>query len=482
MRYAIIFCLLLVAVSARAAPPTLLDPWRVLPSETPPSVLPGDTEPAFRGCDDTSAPEALELRRAIEIAICKNPQARQAWASVWAQAAASGQARAGYLPSASASLAFNRDVLQSSSTDPAGATTRTTVDAFSRNLILSQLLFDFGARRSSVTQAERTLAAALASHDAALQTVFANVTQAYFDVLAADAAYLAAEDSEQALREIERAAQTRERIGTANRVEVLQAATAVAQAVLNRVRAQGTARVALGTLSALLGMRARQQIRLAPGSRLDIAGALSAAQSRTLVETLEQSVIEAIDNHPGVRAARAQLAAAQARRDAVSAEGLPSVSVGVNRYVNGRPGTPLTPAHTQETLTSLTVTVPLFEGFSRTYKVHEAAAQVAGRSAELEQVLVQTDLEAWRSYQTFQSETASLHASAELLRSGEHAFEAVQARYRSGVADIVEILNAQRGLAVARHERIRTLSAWHAARLKLFASLGKLGFWAIEDK
>ena len=55
-----------------------------------------------------------------------------------------------------------------------------------------------------------------------------------------------------------------------------------------------------------------------------------------------------------------------------------------------------------------------------------------------------------------------------------------QGRYKGGVGNILELLNAQSALANAEQQQIQAQSNWRIARLQLVASLGRLGVWAIK--
>jgi outer membrane protein len=186
---------------------------------------------------------------------------------------------------------------------------------------------------------------------------------------------------------------------------------------------------------------------------------------------LDRLMDETLAAHPSVRAARAQLAAAQARRNAVIGEGLPSLSLTTNRYLNGRPNTPLSSNRSYEMLVTLQLQVPIFEGFARNYRIRDAQSQVSARQASLD---------VWRQYQTLRVESTAFAASADLLAAGRELLDAARARYAAGAVDILEVVNAQKDLANAQQERIRALAGWRAARLRLLGGLGKLGLWAVE--
>ncbi len=470
----------LYAQSMPVAPaPVWKDPWRVLESDTPSVRLPGDQHP-LATCNDLVVPNKLSLRRALEIALCRNPQARLAWTQVQQQSATRGQARAPWLPTVSANFSTNRDRIDNAYDNGIQNRSVTDVRTQGKNLSLNLLLLDFGTRSANISQADNALAAALSSHENALQTVFGNAAQAYFEAIAARAALEAAQETEKNSKEIAAAAEGREHVGTVTHMDVLQARSLHAQARLARVKAEGTYRAALGLLAAQLGIDARFNSQLELDENFS-QSAIAIARSKQLLEQLEPMIAAAIDDHPAVRAARAQLSAAESHRDAVKGEGLPTLSFTFNRYLNGRPGTTLSAVRSYESYAGITLALPIFEGFGRTYKIHEATGQVAQKREELAQVITQTDLDIWRNYQNFLAENSGLEAAADLLNAAREGFDAAETRYRVGITDIVEVLNNGKILAGARQEYVRAWSAWHGNRLKLLTSLGRAGFWLVDS-
>lgn len=478
-------CWALVGSGAALAYPTI-DPWRVMPPDAPPVQLAGDSGQAVPICQGGEPAQPLTLHQAVEFSICHNPQARQAWATALSQAAQYGQSWAGFLPSVNISLSKSRDRItshqQAATAGQPPLRNDTDVRAYGRNVTLSYVLLDFGTRAANVMQAHHLLSAALASHDATLQAVFSNAAQTYYEALAARAAMDATREAEAAAKESFQAAQAREAAGSGYRAEVLQARSLQAQAVAARIKADGAHRQALGGLANIMGLDARTPLVLDPQAAQDVQPGSPdpGLDTERFLGDLDRLMDQALREHPAVRAAEAQLAAAGARLDSVTAEGQPSVSLSVGRYINGRPNTPLSPSRSVETLTAVTLSVPLFEGFSRNYKIREAMAQVDARRADVASARSQASLDVWRNYQALQSETASLAASVDVLSSGQEAYDVAQARYRSGDSHIVEVLDAQKDLANARQERIRALAAWRTARLRLLASLGRVGFWALD--
>ncbi|MCY1439621.1 efflux transporter, outer membrane factor (OMF) lipoprotein, NodT family [compost metagenome] len=123
--------------------------------------------------------------------------------------------------------------------------------------------------------------------------------------------------------------------------------------------------------------------------------------------------------------------------------------------------------------------IPLFEGFERNYQVRGAQAKFETSKAELSDVEQRISIELWANYQTLNIETRSLEKTAEWVEQSSQALQVVQGRYRSGVGNMIELLNALTAYATAEQQHINTLNSWQLSRLKLAASLGRLGFWAL---
>ncbi|MBP1362356.1 TolC family protein, partial [Pseudomonas aeruginosa] len=67
----------------------------------------------------------------------------------------------------------------------------------------------------------------------------------------------------------------------------------------------------------------------------------------------------------------------------------------------------------------------------------------------------------------------------ELVEQSRQSLEVVQGRYRSGVGSMIELLNALTAYASAEDQHIRALGNWQTSRLRLAASLGRLGLQMI---
>jgi outer membrane protein len=434
------------------------------------SALPGDTDPAPcpSGTDDFGT-SPLTLAVAVDLALCHNPQLQGTWAAIKVQAAAVGEARAAYLPT----LTMSASVLKDRTEFPGSKQAPTVLRNDTRYATLAWRLFDFGGRDANRRSANALLRAAILTYDAGLQKTLTSVIGAYFDAQTALATWQAKQTNEELARKTSETAQRREGRGAGAQTDTLQAATALAKASLEKGRAEGAYQRALAVLVYSLGEPAKTHVTLA--AELDDPD----GSANGVRQDLDSWLMQAQAQHPAIAAARAQLEAAREKVVSVRSEGLPTLDLTGNYFQNGRPNQGLTPIDSRETLIGVTLTIPLFEGFARTYKVRGAQAQVEHQEAALADTEQQVSMEVVKAHADASSAIANLSASETLSKAAQEALESVQRKFARGATDILDILNAQSALSDARQERIRCLAEWRSAKLRLLAASGVLGRQAV---
>lgn len=122
----------------------------------------------------------------------------------------------------------------------------------------------------------------------------------------------------------------------------------------------------------------------------------------------------------------------------------------------------------------MTLNVPLFEGFARTYKVRGAQAQSEQSEAQLRDTELQVLMEVVKAHADTLSSIENLQTSYLLLEAANASRQSSQKRYDNGVADVLELLSTQNALADAQQERVRCLAEWRSANLRLLASTGMM--------
>lgn len=454
-----------------------IDPLNTAPPQLATStLLPGDS--AALSCSENSADSfnlssslpslsPLSLAEAVDIALCRNPQVQTAWASIKVQAAAVGEARAAYFPTLTMGFSRTSNHITTPDSSVSLASTQLSNAQFTT---LNWRLLDFGGRDASRRSANALLDAALASHDAVLQKTLGDVISAYFDTQTAQATQLAKQDAEDIARQTLATAQRREAKGAGAQSDTLQATSSLAKTSLERTRAQGAYKKAHAVLVYALGLPAEANLVL-PEVHMSPEYGVQQELSTWLAQAQAQ--------HPALVAARLQLTAMQQKLSATRSEGLPTLDFTAGIYLNGRPNQSATSTGTREKPISLTLNIPIFDGYSRTYKIRGVQAQVEQKETELLDLQNQVLMDVVKVHADASAALENLVASEQLKTAAQDALASVQRKFERGAVDILEMLNTQSTLSDAQMERIRSEADWNSAKLRLLAIAGRLGRQAL---
>jgi outer membrane protein len=421
---------------------------------------------------DRKPPKTWTLPDVVDQALCHNPQTRQAWANARYQAAQLGVAEAAYLPTVNLSLPISRskntagsgftNAIPVSGANVGISVRQNEITRIAPTLSINYLLFDFGGRTARVETARQTLEAANWSHAATLQTVLFQAIQAYYQLFASTAALEAAEAAERSNGEALKAAAFRYEVGAAALADKLQAQTAYAQAEVNRQTAAGNARVALGTLANVMGLKPTDTLHVEPPA------------SNGPIEERERDVQALVEEAKGLRpdlaAAEAQIKAAEAGVRSARAGSLPTVSLIGNYTYSDSVGL----QNISSWVVGVQVAVPLFTGFSNTYQIHSAEEQVAVQAANRDKLDQSIALDVWRAYFNLQTAKETLRSTEDLLASATQAEQVALGRYKAGAGNIVELLNAEASLANARFQRVQAQYNWRIGKAQLAQAIGRL--------
>ncbi len=446
--------MLCLALPVRAA--GLSDPFST-DAMTPPRPSP---QAAGRSADVPCAREIpaapLTSIDAVDLALCNNPQTREVWANARAQAAQVGVAQAAWLPNLDGRLGASR--LQND---------QRYYNSNSAVLTLSWLVFDSGARSATGENARQLLEAAAQTQDATVQSLFLSALQAFYTAQATQAAVVSTTEAERAAREGFNAAESRYQVGVATPADRLLAQTALSQATLNRIKAEGEARNALGVLANAMGFQAGQKLLLTPPPAV--------LPDATFSQEVDALIAEAELRRPDLKAAEAQVKAAQASVDLAQAQGRPTVSVST-----GPTWAEVERVSVNGGIVGVTVNLPLFTGFDTTYKVRAAEAQVDAREAQRDRLRNQVALDVWRAYQSLTTATQSLKTTLDLVASAEQSERVALGRYKAGVGTVLDLLTAQSALAAARLQRIQAALDWFVYRATLAQAVGALDYTLLQ--
>ena len=407
-------------------------------------------------CNAIDLNQPLSLAEIADSSLCNNPQTSEIWASARVQAAQLGIAKSAYLPSVTDNISANANVLSPNTGNRSNPNLN-----LSNSLVASYLLYDFGNRAANLENARQLLLSASASQSSVVQTVLLSATVAFYQVQANIAALAAAIEAERASSESFKAAEARNRAGIATPADKLQAQTAYAQLTLTRITSEGNLQTAYGNLANVMGLPANQKITLASSNPTTTSPAL---------EDVNSLITQAALRRPDLIASEAQLKAAQASIDASKAAAKPTLSVSVSN--NTQDGSSL--ENSNNSSLGFTVSIPLFNGYAPTYRIRAAEATADLRAAQRDRLRLQISLDVWTAYQNLRTALESVIASEVLVKSAVESYRLTLGRYKAGVGNIIDTLNAQSILASARQQNIQAALNANIARATLAQAMGAL--------
>jgi len=373
-----------------------------------------------------------------------------AWQSARAQLEAAerraDQARAGLLPSVGLSAGISRaDTEVSRPPIQFNGTTRSVAVSASQPLYRP-------ANRITHEQGKLGIDVAQAQLDAATQDLLVRVSQAYFDVLAAQDTLTFVQAQKAAVSEQLAAAKRNFEVGTSTVTDSREAQARFDLVSAQEIAAENDLRVKKLALDQLVGTTGAQPRPLA--QPLQLPG-VQPDNVATWVQTSQEQ-------QPGVR--QAQLALDVARLETRKAETghRPTIdlqaSYAIQHNPNGTVSAPGLNTRTNNATVGVALNMPLFAGFAVQNRVKETLALEQKAEADLETVrrnVAQATRSAFFGVQSGIGQVKALEAAEQ---SSQSALDANKLGYQVGVRINIDVLNAQsqlyqtkRDLAVARY-------------------------------
>lgn len=320
----------------------------------------------------------------------------------------------------------------------------------------------------SVAQARRSLDQSIADLDAAEQDLIVRVSQAYFDVLAAQDTLGTTRASKAAISEQLASAKRNFEVGTATITDTREAQARFDLASAQEIAADNdllTKRIALDQLVGRANVQPRQL-------------ATPVALPAVAPANVEDWVSGAEQTHPTVRRAQVALDIATLETDKAKAGHLPTLDAVAS--VSGAHGTnsaglggTITGTNKSASL-GVQFNLPLFAGYAIQNRVKETLALEDKARSDLDAArrgVAQTTRQAYATVISGQAQVRALEAAES---SSQLALEATQLGYRVGVRVNLDVLNAQTQLFTTRRDLSKARYDVLVGSLRLRQAAGQL--------
>ncbi|MGC8718686.1 MAG: TolC family protein [Thermodesulforhabdaceae bacterium] len=395
--------------------------------------------------------ETLDLKQCIDIALKQHPDIKAARYEVKAAESKVGQAKAAYYPQITATTGYSN----SKSVSTPDVTGKSFNDYIGQ-ITLKQNLFDFGRTPTQVDiQRKGTQASLFDAENMVTQVVF-NVKEAYYSLLRARRARdVAAEIVKQYEIHLNQA-RTLYEVGTKPKIDVTKAEVDLTNARLNLIKAENAVKLAKATLDNAMGLTQAPDYDVVDNLEMERV-------TMTFEEALERAYAERAD----LKSIRAKLQAAKRSVDLARKEFYPSLATKVT-YSVPRNGS----FSGDDWDVGLSFSVPLFSGFSTTYKIQENKANVGVLQANEESLKQKIYLEVKQAFLNMMEAEERLKAAELARKQAQENLDLARGRYGVGTGSSVEMTDAMVTYARSQAEYIQALYDYKIAEASLYKAMG----------
>lgn len=405
-----------------------------------------------------SVGESLALEQAVALAIEHHPSIRGAQANVSFAHGGLTQAKSNYFPTITAlgSAQYTSGAFVSNPTFPIRNQEYKT---YSAGLQGNLTLFDFGKTINRVSAGSSLVDASSLDYEASRAAVIMNVEIAYFGVVQAAGVVHANEEAvDQATRHLVQA-NAFYKAGTRPLFDVTKAEVDLANANVSLIQAKNGLRVANLQLENAIGVH--------PAIPYRLTDTLSVREFLMTLDSVKQT---AFTQRPELLAARARVEANRSLASAAWDQHLPTLSAfGTWTWSNFD-----LPLYSRWNA-GVSLSLPLFQGFSIAGQVQQAEASADAAQAALDVLKESIVLEVEQAFYGLKEAEERLAATSKLVEQAQQNLLLAERQYAAGVGTPIETTDAQVSLSNARITRIQALYDYNSSLVRLQKAMGVLG-------
>ncbi len=397
------------------------------------------------------------LDELVDVALSNNPETKIAWWNAKRAASSVDASKSAYYPKLDLNMGAAHGKDYEFINGPNKKYTQTNAD-----LVLSMILFDFGARSSEVEACKKALEAANWRSDFSLQKVMIQVLERSYELLHAQEVVEASRITRDDAKKMLHVAEELQRIGHTSISDVYSSRATLGECEMRLAEDLSSRDKKRARLLQLLGCSVETTLTLAP---LTPTTSFKSEDIATLIQ-------RAKENRKDLLAKAADLAEAHANLEKSNAFGMPELSMqakgGFEHY------------HHDGTKSGnydlrLNLKIPLFSGFETIYKNRMAYADTKTSLGELASLELQIAEEVYEADRTHSASQEMLGLASSYLENSRLAYEAALEKYKAGKEEMFEATsNALQKLALARVRYSEIKTEWLMSLAKIAYATGTL--------
>lgn len=417
------------------------------------SAPPASTQP--------DVPDTLDLATAIRFALDNNFDIRQARERIREQEGVLIEVRARQLPNVAASAGYQRQDRDISQSFPQSDR------AWLIEVLASQVLYAGGGVRASVRSSQLVREAAVLEMQSVINNALLAVRTQFYNVLLAREQITVQEQNIELLKQQLKQAADRFEVGSTSNFEKLRAQVALANGQVPLITARNDYRIAIEQLRQALGYT-----NSSPGNVHKQPKILGTLDFVPVSYQLEDALSSARTKRPEIERLAKLSEAGESGVTAQKSGYYPNLSL-VGGYQLFKGSTNQFRDSSDGFLVGLQSQWNIFDGRATTGRVAQARSQLEQtRIAESQQMLA-IEVEVRQAHSSLQEATELAQATQQTVGQAEESVRLATARYQSGTATQLDVLQSQVDLTQARTNLVQTYYTYNLAVANLRKAMGQ---------
>jgi outer membrane protein len=399
--------------------------------------------------------DSLTLEQVVSLAVEYHPSLRVSKANLSVAEANLTIARANDLPSISATASETH-------TDgafllrPGIAPVSQAYNTYAAGIQAQQTILDFGKMVSRVRANSQLVDATQYSDDSTRAQVIMNVQLAYYTLMQAEQVVTVSLQSIESATQHLKQAQAFYTVGKAAQFDVTKAEVDLSTANVNYITAKNQVQLARLQLDNAMGIRSQRTYKVKRDFEVE-----------AFTFPLDSIKMFTMQHRSDILAANARVEVNNSLVTAAWSQHLPTVSA-VGQYNWTNFNFPLLSRWSA----GVTVTLPIFLGFSTQAQVDQAraGAEIARGNLDLLQQSVMLEVE--QQYLDIKEAEERIVSTDKLVQQAQESLTLAEKQYAAGVGGALEVSDAQLALSNARITRIQALSDYNSSLVRLKKAMG----------
>ncbi len=394
--------------------------------------------------------DTLTLKECINMGLQNNPKFQSSQFFVEENKAKVDEVRSGYYPAIN--LNTNADTYSKNNGSQ-------RYNNYNSGISASYSLFDGFRTKATYNAAKDNYEANIYQHESNKQDLTFNIIYAYYKILQSERILISAEEAVKNSNLHLGFANAKYKAGMATRSDILKSEVELSNVELYRIKAVNTLLAAKGNLNMLLGLQSNNQI--------EIVDDLSVV-NENLIQPFDTLYNEAINSRTELKKFQSLLSAQQQYIQVAKGGFYPSLNANANYNFAGAEISGLQ----QNWWLGMTLTIPVFKGFSTKARVSQEQLALKGLEKDFESLKQQISQEVWNAYLAVKESVERIATTSKGVESARENLAMAEGEYKEGVGSIIQLTDAQTSFITADQNYIQALSDYKISFAELERTIG----------